>query len=66
MNLAASITTAQRHLLEQGVDLRKTQVISGHSSIKTTQIYTHVSCEEIAKIRSPLASLLGQKPNAET
>jgi hypothetical protein len=30
----------------------------GHSSVKTTQIYTHVSREEIGKIRSPLASLM--------
>jgi integrase/recombinase XerD len=50
------------HLLEQGVDIRKIQTLLGHSSIKTTQIYTHVSSEEIAKIRSPLASLLTQQP----
>jgi Site-specific recombinase XerD len=45
------------HLLEQGVDLRQIQVLLGHSSIKTTEIYTHVSNKEISKIRSPLANL---------
>jgi integrase len=49
------------HLLEQGVDLRKIQVLLVHSSVKTTQIYTHVSQEEIGKIRSPLASLIAKK-----
>lgn len=45
------------HLLEQGTGLRQIQVLLGHSSIKTTQIYTHVSKEEIEKIKSPIASL---------
>jgi site-specific recombinase XerD len=49
------------HLLEQGVNLRQIQVLLGHSSIKTTQIYTHVSQEEIAKIRSPIASIMSLK-----
>lgn len=45
------------HLLEQGVDLRYIQVLLGHSSSKTTEIYTHVSNQEIGKIINPLDEL---------
>ncbi len=41
------------HLLEQGTDLRYIQEILGHSSSKTTEIYTHVSTKNIQKIVSP-------------
>ena len=45
------------HLLESGVNLRYIQELLGHSSPKTTQIYTHVSSEGIRKIESPLDRL---------
>lgn len=45
------------HLLEQGINLRYIQEILGHSSIKTTQIYTHVSSDQLTKIKNPLDNL---------
>lgn len=45
------------HLLEKGTDLRYIQEILGHSSSKTTEIYTHVSKKMIGTIRSPFDDL---------
>lgn len=45
------------HLLESGTDIRYIQQILGHSSLDTTQIYTHVSTEQIKKIKSPYDTL---------
>lgn len=45
------------HLLEGGTDIRKIQVLLGHSSLNTTQVYAHVSMDEIKKIKNPLDSL---------
>lgn len=45
------------HLLEAGTDIRYIQEILGHSSPKTTMVYTHVSSRRIGEIKSPLDDL---------
>ena len=42
------------NLLEGGTDLRIIQKLAGHSSSKTTEIYTHVSNELLKKIDLPI------------
>ena len=45
------------HHLESGTDLRYIQEFLGHSSSKTTEIYTHVAKTDFSKFRNPLDSM---------
>jgi len=45
------------HLLEAGTDIRYIQSLLGHSSGKTTEIYTHITTKGFDQIISPLDKL---------
>lgn len=45
------------HSLESGTDISIIQKILGHSSPKTTAIYTHISHNLISKVTSPLSAI---------
>ncbi|MBU4246283.1 MAG: tyrosine-type recombinase/integrase [Nanoarchaeota archaeon] len=45
------------HLLENGTDIRIIQRLLGHSDVRTTELYTHVSSALIRNVKSPLDAL---------
>lgn len=45
------------HMVENGTDINLIQKLAGHSSVKTTAIYTHISHNLISKINSPLKNI---------
>jgi integrase/recombinase XerD len=45
------------HMVENGIDINLIQKLAGHSNVKTTAIYTHISHNIISKINSPLAGI---------
>ena len=42
------------HLMESGVELPVVQYLLGHSSLKTTALYLHVTARRLAEVHSPL------------
>lgn len=46
------------HLFEGGTDILSIKELLGHTSLRTTMIYTHVSKKNLSKIQSPLDKLL--------
>ena len=45
------------HMVENGIDINLIQKLAGHSKVKTTMVYTHISHNLISKIKSPLAAI---------
>jgi len=54
MNLPKNVLSKKNHHLEQGMDLRLIQQLTGHESSKTTELYTPIADIALAKIKNPI------------
>lgn len=49
--------TSATHMVEDGIDINLIQRLLGHSNVKTTNIYLHISHNHISKIKSPITNI---------
>ena len=52
------------HMLRGGADIRVIQALLGHRSLETTQLYTHVALDHLAKIHAATHPLVTVEPAA--
>lgn len=49
--------TSFTHMVENGTDINLIQKLAGHSNVKTTLLYTHISHNFISNIQSPISTI---------